>query len=428
MHAEIISIGSEITSGQNLDTNSQWLSQRLAALGIPVHYHTTVADDLAANVEVFQIASRRADLVIATGGLGPTQDDLTREALAQAAGVELQFHQELLDIIVGMFEKRKRQFAERNRVQAYLPAGAEAIPNTKGTAPGIWMRLNRGRVAALPGVPSEMKPMFEDFVLPKISGGSRVTLIRKINVFGAGESVVEEKLLDITARGRVPEVGITVSDAVISLRILAHGSSESEARQQIEPTEALIRERLGDMVFSVDDEHLEHVVVPMLIERKLTIATAESITAGLVAANIGRIPGASAALLGSVVAYSNEIKHGVLGVPDEMLREHGAVSAPVAEAMAIGARKLMKTDLAVSTTGIAGPTGATATKPVGLVWFGLAWDGGARSTHVNWFGTREEIQSRAAKAALNMVRLHLLKEKIRLTTKTQRHEECTKKK
>jgi competence/damage-inducible protein CinA-like protein len=411
MHAEIISIGSEITSGQNLDTNSQWLSQRLAALGVPVHYHTTVADDLAANVEVFQIASRRADLVIATGGLGPTQDDLTREALAQAAGVTLQFHQELLDVIARMFAERKRPFAERNRGQAFLPDGAAAIPNAKGTAPGIWMRLNRAMIAALPGVPSEMKPMFEEFVVPKISGESRITLIRKINVIGAGESVVEAKLLDITNRGRVPEVGITVSDAVISLRILAHAATEAEARRQIEPTEALIRERLGDMVFGVGDDDLEHVVVPMLIERKLTIATAESITAGLVAAKIGSIPGASTTLLGSVVAYANEIKHGVLGVPDEMLREHGAVSSQVAEAMAIGARKLMNTDLAVSTTGIAGPTGATATKPVGLVWFGLAWDGGVRSSHVNWFGTREEIQSRAARTALNMVRLHLTQKK-----------------
>jgi nicotinamide-nucleotide amidase len=411
MHAEIISIGSEITSGQNLDTNSQWLSQRLAALGIPVRYHTTVADDLAANVEILQIASRRADLVIATGGVGPTQDDLTREALAQAAGVELQFHQDLLDIIVGMFERRKRQFADRNRVQAYLPAGAEAIPNAKGTAPGIWMRLNQARIAALPGVPSEMKPMFEDFVRPKLVDlgfGGGVTLIRKIHVFGAGESVVEAKLLDITARGRVPEVGITASDAVISLRIIAHAASEIETRLQIEPTEALIHERLGEMVFGADDSDLEHVVVPMLIERKLSIATAESITAGLVAAKIGRVPGASATLLGSVIAYSNEIKHDVLGVPEEMLGEYGAVSSQVAEAMAVGVRKLMKTDLAISTTGIAGPTGATATKPVGLVWFGLAWESGVRSSHVNWFGTREEIQSRAAKTALNMVRLHLL--------------------
>jgi len=412
MHAEIISIGSEITSGQNLDTNSQWLSQRLAATGVPVFYHTTVADDLAANVEVFQIASRRADLVIATGGLGPTQDDLTREALAKAAGVELIFHQELLDVIAGMFQKRQRPFAERNRVQACLPTGAEAIPNAKGTAPGIWMRLNQAWIAALPGVPSEMMPMFDEFVRLKIVGlGSRggVTLIRKINVFGAGESVVEAKLLDVTARGRVPEVGITVSDAVISLRIIAHAKNDAEAREQIAPTEALIRERLGEMVFGADNDDLEHVVVPTLIERKLTIATAESITAGLVAAKLGRVPGASATLLGSVVAYANEIKHGVLGVPEEILREHGAVSAPVAEAMAVGARKLMKTDLAVSTTGIAGPTGATATKPIGLVWFGLAWDGGVRSTHVNWFGTREEIQSRAAKTALNMVRLQLAK-------------------
>jgi nicotinamide-nucleotide amidase len=412
MHAEVISIGSELTSGQNLDTNSQWLSRRLASIGIPVLFHTTVADDLAANIAVLAAASRRADLVIVSGGLGPTQDDLTREALARAAGVELEFHEGLLESIRALFEQRGRTMPERNRVQAYLPAGAEAIANANGTAPGIWMRLGRAWLAALPGVPRELFAMFDELVLPRLSGlgiGGGVALVRKIHAFGAGESVVEEKLGEVTARGRVPEVGITASDAVITLRITAVAPNEAEARAQIAPTEVTIRERLGDLVFGTDDERLEDVVLQLLNRRSFTIGTAESITAGLVATMLGRVPGASAQLLGGVVAYSNDVKRDVLEVPESILREHGAVSGPVAEAMALGARKLLKTDLAVSTTGIAGPTGATATKPVGLVYFGLAWPDGVVATKVNWFGTREEIQRRSAMSALNMVRLHLVK-------------------
>lgn len=412
MHAEIISIGSEITSGQNLDTNSQWIAQQLAALGIPVCYHTTVADHLAANIEVFMQAAERSELVISTGGLGPTQDDLTREALADAADVELEFHPELMAQIAAMFASRGRPMADRNRVQAYLPAGAESIPNAQGTAPGIWMSIGAALVAALPGVPRELKPMFSDFVRPKLIelGLARgVTVVRKLNAFGAGESIIESKLLDVTERGHVPEVGITAHDAVISLRIMAHAANEKEAEKQIAPTEALIRERLSDMVFGVGDDQLEDAVFRLLAERRQTLVTAESITGGLVAQSLVRVPGASEWFRGGVVAYVNEIKQRVLGVPESLLREHGAVSAPVVEAMAAGARRVLGSDLAVATSGIAGPTGATATKPVGLVWFGLAWEGGVKSTSVNWFGNRAEVQSRAAKSALNMVRLHLLR-------------------
>lgn len=411
MHAEIISIGSEIASGQNLDTNSQWLAQQLAMIGIPVRYHTTVADDLAANIEVFMQAAERCELVIATGGLGPTQDDLTREALSEAADVELEFHPELMDRIATMFASRGRPMAERNRVQAFLPAGANAIPNENGTAPGIWMSIGNSWIAALPGVPREMKPMFDDFVRPKLveMGLARgVTVIRKLNTFGAGESIVESKLLDITERGRVPEVGITAHDAVISLRIMAHAANEAEAATQIAPTEALIRERLGEMVFGIGDEQLEDAVLKLLAERRRTLVTAESVTGGLVAQSLVRVPGASEWFRGGVVAYVNEIKQRVLGVPEQLLRDHGAVSAHVVEAMATGARNLLGSDLAIATSGIAGPTGATTTKPVGLVWFGLAWEGGVTSTSVNWFGDRSEVQSRASKSALNMVRLHLL--------------------
>jgi nicotinamide-nucleotide amidase len=412
MRAEIISIGSELTSGQNLDTNSQWLSQRLAEIGIAVGWHTTVADDLEANVEAFRIAANRAGLVLASGGLGPTQDDLTREALARAAGVELHFNEAAFADIKAMFARRVRTFPERNRVQAYFPAGSEPIPNANGTAPGIWMLLGACHFAAMPGVPAEMHAMYEAQVKPRLLTlglGGGVLVQRKINLFGAGESAVEEKLLDLTRRDHVPEVGITVSDATISLRILASAPDAAAAQALIAPVERTIRERLGDLVYGVEDDELHDVVLRLLEEKRKTLATAESITAGQVAQRICRHPGASDWFRGGIVAYDNRVKAALLGVSQSLLDEHGAVSAPVVEAMAVGCRARLGTDLAVSTSGLAGPGGATPDKPIGLVYVGLAWDGGVTSRHWNWGGKRTEVQSRTAKLALNLVRLHLLR-------------------
>ncbi len=301
---------------------------------------------------------------------------------------------------------------ERNRVQALFPAGAEPLLNERGTAPGIWMKLGNSHIAAMPGVPSEMFTMYQNQVLPRLaalglSGG--VLVQRKINAFGAGESAVEQQLLDLTRRDHVPEVGITVSDAGISLRILARAPTRAEADAQIAPIEATIRERLGELVFGADKEELQDAVLALLAAKCTTLATAEGVTGGLVADRLVSVPGASAWFRGAIVAYDNSLKIAQLAVPRELLEEHGAVSAAVAKAMAIGCRTRLGVDIAVSTVGVAGPKELGSDLPIGTVFVGLAWDGGADAASFSWSGTREEVRRRTAKMALNAVRLHLQK-------------------
>jgi nicotinamide-nucleotide amidase len=272
------------------------------------------------------------------------------------------------------------------------------------------MKIGECHVGAMPGVPSEMFAMFDKQILPRllelrIAGG--VYLERKISTFGLGESQIEEKLLDLTKRGHVPEVGITASDATISLRIFAQAATRAEALHQIAPVEKTIRERLGDLVYGADDEELQHAVMRLLAEKKKTLAAAESITGGLLASKLTQVPGSSDWFRGGVVAYDNSVKVRLLEVPARLIEEHGVYSAPVVEAMAAGCRKLLNTDLAISTVGVAGPDGGTESHPVGMVFAGIAWEGGTASRMSNWVASRAEVQSRTAKLALNLARLHL---------------------
>jgi nicotinamide-nucleotide amidase len=273
------------------------------------------------------------------------------------------------------------------------------------------MHIGNAIVAAMPGVPSEMYAMFNDRILPRLLAfglGGGVLIQRKLNTFGGGESHIEEKLFDLTRRGNVPEVGITASDAVISLRILARASTLVEAQVLIDPIERSIRERLGNMVFGVDDEDLQHTVLALLDHRRMTLAVAESLTGGLVGDRLASVPGASLWFRGGIIAYHERIKVELLGVPAALIEEKGVVSREVAEAMAIGCRARMGTDLAVSTTGVAGPGDLAPNMPAGLVYVGLAYEGGVTSATASWIGTRTEVRSRSARLALNLVRLHLL--------------------
>jgi nicotinamide-nucleotide amidase len=413
MHAELLMIGSELISGEKLDTNGQWLCGRLAAQGIPVRFTTLLGDNLDDNVAAFALAISRSDLVVTSGGLGPTQDDLTRDALARAAGVGLVQDDRALAMIEALFARRDRVMPDRNRIQALIPEGSSILPNPIGTAPGIWMKTGIAHVACLPGVPRELKAMFDEELVPRLRSvglGGRVIVNRVINLFGLGESEVEAQAPDLTARGRVPEVGITASDATISFRIRAEGADEADALAAMQPTIDAIYERFGDLIVGEGTDDVAEAVIALLHDRNKTIAVAESCTGGLIAHRLTRIPGVGPVFPGGIVSYANEAKTDLLGVPADLIDSVGAVSAEVAEAMAVGVRRRFGTDVGLSVTGVAGPTGGSPDKPVGLVYLGLSLDD--HTTHRRLILGSEQprpvIQSRSAKHALNVARLGLL--------------------
>lgn len=408
--AWIISIGTELTLGQSVDTNAVWLSAQLAKLGVRCTQRVTLPDELRACVQAFQQASATCDVVLITGGLGPTADDLTREALAQAAGAELASHAGSLEQIKAFFAQRGREMPPANAVQALFPSGAEPIANPTGTAPGIHMRLGSAEVFALPGVPSEMKPMFERDVAPRLGGGDGLTLRSVVlRCHGLGESEIGQRLADLMVRGRNPEVGTTAEQGMVGVRINSSGPGPDVDRMLGE-VERLVRERLGDHVYGRDDETLAQAVGELLRRQGATLATAESCTGGWIGKLLTDAAGSSDYYLGGVVAYADKLKQVLLDVPEEALRRHGAVSDVVAKAMAEGARGRFAADYALSVTGVAGPGGGSVEKPVGSVFIGLATPTLTRA-HKRNFGAdspRDSVRIRSASAALDLLRRELL--------------------
>lgn len=413
MSAEIIAIGTELTSGAKLDTNSQWLSLELAEIGIPVRAHLTVADDQDGMADAIRAAAARSDVVLLTGGLGPTLDDLTREAMAIVAGVELVLHEPSLEHVKQMFAKRNRPMPERNVMQAMFPRGSEPLPNPRGTAPGIWMTLPRAdgshcRIAAMPGVPSEMKQMFRQQVLPRLDGGGRVIRRARINCFGVGESQAEELLGDLTARGRDPDVGITVHEATITLRITAEGGSADECRDKIEKARDTIVNRMGTLVFGVEDEELEHAVVRLLNQRRASLSTAESGTGGLLSYRLTSVSSFDTCYKGGVVVPTHAAKRDMLAVDPLMLRHYGDISSEVAEAMAKGCRQKFSTNFALAVTEWSNFNPDDPFAPVPASYVALSGPGVLQVEKVQHFGDPEIAKSRTAKTAMNLLRLHLI--------------------
>jgi len=407
--ASIISIGNELLSGQTIDTNASWLSGRLLSIGVPVVSSYNIGDDTDSIVRSFNLASGDADLVIATGGLGPTDDDVTRQALAKLLGTELQLQNELLQKIQDFFTNRNLQMPERNKVQAYIPAGAKALANNLGTAPGIMAKLKGKLLIALPGVPSEMKQMFEESVLAQLQrfAGRQAVVIRKLRCFGTGESNIAELLGPLMQRGRNPLINCTASCGVITLTITATAKDKDKARQMAEKDEKLLTDKLGELIYGTGDQTLAEVVGEELAQQKKAIAVAESCTGGCLAKLLTDIPGASRYFTHGWVTYSNSAKTSELGVPAHLIEKHGSVSDRIAQAMAQGARKRAGTAFAIGVTGIAGPTGTSEQKPVGLVYISVDSDSGCETKRFIFSGGRDTIRLRAAQTALNMFRLKM---------------------
>ena len=412
----ILSIGDELVLGQTVDTNSAWMSGQLAAVGFSVALHMTVADDRPAIERAISECSGRCDLLVVSGGIGPTEDDLTRQALAAVMQAPLLLDQGWLAKLHQFWSRRNQVMPAINEIQARIPSGATLLENPLGTAAGIRAKLGQCDLFVIPGVPKEMKGMFSAYVLPlaKQTGGGAAIVSRTLHTFGMGESAIAQRLGDLMRRDRNPSVGTTVANGVVSLRINSRFESIAKATVRLEQTSLLCHEKLGALIFGQDDQTLEQVVGAMLHgdgQCKL-VATAESCTGGLVAKLITDIPGSSSCFHEGFITYSNESKTELLGVPAELIKQHGAVSEPLALAMAKGARERAKTDFALSITGVAGPDGGSETKPVGTVWIGLATPDATTARHFLFPGDRAMIRDRSAKMALSMLRFHLLGQKM----------------
>jgi nicotinamide-nucleotide amidase len=412
VRAEIISVGTELLLGQVVDTNAVYLSSLLPKFGIDLYYRITVGDNSSRLTEALKTALSRSDLVFTIGGLGPTQDDLTKETVAQLVGDEMVLDEEIAAKLRGFFAARGVEMPSSNLKQAMVPRRGRTFPNPLGTAPGVAFETDDGKaVILLPGPPREFTAMVDQCVVPylqeKFGQTAGVIRSRVLRLTGIGESSVEDAIKHLLSSTN-PTVAPLASPGEVRLRITAKAVDAAQAEAMIDEMDSKLASILGHYVFGRDDETLERVVVESLIARKLTLAVAESCTGGLIANRITDVPGCSATFLAGVVAYSNDAKKKLLGVSEELLAAHGAVSEPVAKAMAEGIKKVTGADIGLSTTGIAGPTGATETKPVGLVFIGISTANGTLAERHQFAGSRADVKLRASQAALDMVRMSLM--------------------
>ena len=408
--AEIIAVGTEMLLGDLVDTNSAWLSERLATLGVAIYRHTTVGDNKGRIVAAIKEAVSRADLVLTTGGLGPTSDDLTNECLATAASRRMVEYPEAREHVDRMFARFGREPTPSNYKQALFPEGARLIPNDRGTAMGALLEVGGALVATLPGVPIEMRGMFEETVEPLVRARSDGSIISRTLWFaGIGESALAEQVQEFLDASN-PTVAPLAGQGRVRLRITARAATPEGAKRKIDPVAQEILSRLGDYFFGEDNETLEGAVGRLLGQKGATLALAESCTGGLLAKRLTDAPGSSAYFGEGLVTYSNKSKERLLGVPHETLVEHGAVSEPVAKAMAEGARKNAGADYGLSVTGVAGPDGGTQEKPVGLVFVGLSDAGETFAERLDltaFARSREAIRERSANRAFDLLRRRL---------------------
>ncbi len=415
MKAEIIAVGTELLLGQVVNTNAAEIARMLAPLGIGVYHQTVVGDNAGRLSQALDGARNRVDLVVVCGGLGPTEDDLTRETLSELLGRPLREDSRWTAVLRKRFSGYSSLPVPQNNLrQAMVPEGADLLPNSCGTAPGIWLASDSATFVLVPGPPREMRAMMEEQVLPRLAreldqaGTRRVLVSRILRVVGLGESRVAEMLAPLLAAQTNPTVAPLAQAAEMSLRITAEGKDHSEAENLIETTARKIRAILGDAIYGEDEVTLEAAVGALLAQRHCTLAVAESCTGGLLGMRLSSAPGSSAYFTGGVIAYSYALKSALLGVDPQLLERHGAVSEEVARAMASGALRACKSDYAVAITGIAGPGGATADKPLGLTYIAMETPEGSECRRFTFSGDRETNRYRASQAALEMLRTALL--------------------
>jgi nicotinamide-nucleotide amidase len=411
LNAELLAVGSELLGPLRTETNTLWLTERLLDAGVEVVARTTLADDLPLLGSALREALSRADVVIATGGLGPTADDLTREAAAAATGRPLRRDPAIVEALHARFARYGRTMSPTNEKQADVIEGARALPNARGTAPGQLLEHQGRLLVLLPGPPGEMMPMFDEQVLPRLrtrAGGTRIVRRRVLRIAAMPESEVDEIAAPVYSRFENPKTTILGAVGQVELHLVAHGDGAGEADSRIEELAAALRAALPGRIYAEDDRDLPQVVVGLLRERGLTLALAESCTGGLLSARVTGVPGASAVLERALVTYANRAKVEEAGVGPALLEQHGAVSEEVAAALAAGAMHVARADVGVGITGIAGPDGGTDEKPVGLVF--VAVDGAAgRRVRRNLFpGGRERVRFQATQVALEMLRRGLL--------------------